>query len=170
VTVSNPYDAAVESVSVRIGLPGADGEPRQSQDVPALLNVLPASSRFPLAAYFSPPLPDGYQPSVELLTALPVSDGSRYLSVRLQDLRTTIQPDGLGAQVDGKAWLDEAVDEGAVLWLGVAAYDRQERPLGIRKLEITAPPGNARGFPFKGTVYSAGGEIHRVDVLAEARR
>jgi hypothetical protein len=142
---------------------------------------------------FSGPTPDSENFSVQLtlLSALaitPVEDQtssiSRYLDSEVQELQVKISENAIYAQSTGKV----AVIEGtSSLWLISVAYDHDQKPVGMRKLELTelcpgqgsetpepvdssTKPSVCAQIPFNLPVYSLGPAIERVEVFAEAHR
>lgn len=168
--VHNDRSTAVESVSAVMRVAGGDGSQVRSQVAVAPLDLLPPGASLPLAAYFSPPLPSGLQASAELLTALPVpADDRRYLPVRIEDLQVSIDADGLSAEASGRAALEATEGRASVVWIAALAYDREGRVVGMRRWENKDPLPAGEGLAFRLQVYSTGGEIERVEALAQAR-
>lgn len=186
--LATAHDAAppgVENLSARLILAGPQAETLGEQIAIPALNLLPAGQSLPLAAFFPPPLPAGYSPQIELLTALRVAvSDTRYLSASASLSGVEISVDGLSAASSGEVLLPAERTVSSVWVLGVA-YDAQGVPVGLRKLETThpcagweapapettAPAAECRRerLPFTLTVYSLGPAIAHVEVLVEAR-
>jgi LysM repeat protein len=162
---------AVESVILRLRVAAADGGQVLEQTVPALLNRIEPGTALPVAAYFAPPLPLELQTGVDLVSSLPTTQGDgRFLPVRLENISIHIQPGGLSAEVSGEVWLaGEGQTPANLVWVAAAAYDASAYPVGVRRWESSAQLSPGQALPFRFQVYSAGGEITRVDVLVEAR-
>jgi len=172
VVAHNSQKTRMESISVIIRIADEKGEGMLSQEAFAMLNLLPAGKTLPLAAYFPEPVPKNIQASAELLTALPVKAGDdRYLPVKLGEVKTSILPDGLSANVNGKVSLDKGSARAQQVWVLMIAYDASERVIGLRRWEMSAGQVLKAGkqMAFAATVYSTGGKIERVVEMVEAR-
>ena len=163
--VQNTRSSAVENLSAWIGLYDLSGEIIASQVAASPLNILRAGQALPLVAFFPPPLPAGFTARGELLTAVEIpSDDLRYL-----DWLVVIESVGISGDEDAQArvvgGLEPPSGEGAAsqVWVLAVAYSEQGEVLGFRKWEA----GSQREFDL--TVYSLGGAIERVEVLAEIR-
>lgn len=164
----NANPAAVESITAVVRLADKDAQQVNSQLAVAALDLLPAGGSLPLAAYFPPPLPSPFQVSAELLTALPLTDASnRYLPTELRDIEVQIAEDGLSAGVRGKM----VVTDGQASRVRALAFalDADGKLVGIRRWERVDAAGADEAIEFSLTLYSAGGKIGKVEVLAEAR-
>ena len=94
-TASNPDEIALESITVRFRLVGADGV-EQTEVAALALDVLNPGGSLALAAFFAGPAPASYQVGVDVLTALPLNDVSaRYVPVEIQNQTVEIAEDGL---------------------------------------------------------------------------
>lgn len=184
---------AYEKITLRADLYAQDGTLVSQQFVTPLFDRLLQGNTLPIMVSFSEPTtgPENYSVQLTLLSALaitPVEDQtpsiSRYLDTEVQGLQVKISENATSAQVTGKV----AVFEGtSSLWLISVAYDHDQKPVGIRKLEVTdICPGQASEtpepidtttkssvcvqIPFNLPVYSLGPKIERVEVFAEAHR
>jgi len=166
--VHNPLNESLENLSAVLELTDSTGQVVATVTANGLLNLLPGGASLPLAAYVpqvSPPL----QARVLELHALPVpADDTRYLPARLEDINIQIASDGLSASVQGQILLESETPAGQV-WAALTAYDAAGNVIGVRRWE--SPVGIQPGVAglLDGRVYSAGGEIVRVEVLLEAR-
>jgi len=177
--VSNPNDQAVENLSAQILVSGfADGQIASQTAFPPL-NLLASSSAMPLAAYFPPPVPDGFSPYGQLLTTLLLPAGDqRYAPASVENPRIEIQDgpfqDGQLAQVSGTVRLEEASGAIRLLWVAAVAYDAEGNVVGLRKwdagTDLTGGESSPLRIPFSLTVYSLGPAIDHVEVLVEAQR
>ena len=164
----NDRETAVESVAAVVRLADENAENVISQVAVAPLDLLSPGDSLPLAVYFSPPLPSPYQVTAELLTALPLLNaGERYLAVVVDDITTQIDEDGLSATVRGALVIEG--DEAAQVRVAAAALDEAGEVVGIRRWERAEPLSSEQPLEFQFTIYSAGGKIVSVDVIAEAR-
>jgi LysM repeat protein len=168
VLATNSQSFDVESVSAVIRVADEKAAAVLSQAATGPLNLLPAGKSMPLAAYFPPKLPkEPLQASAELLTSLPAFfEEGRYIPVDVQDVVVTTSENGLEASVSGQISLD--ADAGQV-WVAAAAYNESGEIVGLRRWENEEPLPAGRDHAFTIWVYSTGGEIERVEVLAEAR-
>ncbi len=160
--LTNNLEQSVENLSVWIGLYNQKGENFTSQVAYAALDILRPGDTIPLMAYFSAPLPEDFTSQAELLSAFPVAaDDSRYLDAEIRTDRLQINQDGSQAVVNGEVILTQGSQAPSQVWLLAVAYSANGDILGARKWKSM---GETR---FKVTVYSLGGEIDRVEVLAQ---
>jgi LysM repeat protein len=171
VMATNSQSFDVESISAIIRVADEGTDVVISQIAVPPLDLLPAGSSMPLAAYFPPKLPDEpLQASAELLTSLPVfPDSKRYLPVAVEELAIHISEGGMEAEVSGQVNLGDGEQEASFVWVAAVAYDQQGSVIGLRRWENQNPLPVGKGQPFTFWVYSTGSEIERVEVLAEAR-
>jgi LysM repeat protein len=171
VLATNPQSFDVESISAIIRVADEGADEVVSQIAVAPLDLLPAGSSIPLAAYFPPKIPnEPLQASAELLTSLPVfPDSARYLPVEVTELAINISESGMEAEVSGQVKGSDGEQEASQVWVAAVAYDQQGAVIGLRRWENpnSLPGGKEQTFTF--WVYSTGPEIERVEVLAEAR-
>jgi LysM repeat protein len=166
ITVDNDQDEALDNISVRITYPGEDQTITQIAYTP--LNRLAVGQSIPiLVSLQSSP---GVIPSVELLTALPVTDGDqRYLENEFQIAHQHISASGQEAKIGGEVLNSTEEQIAKAITLIAIAYDRQGFPIGLRKLEIEKELHPGDGVEFEITVYSLGPTIDQVVVIAEMR-
>jgi LysM repeat protein len=168
--VTNQQSFGVESVSGSIRIAGADGQVH-SQDAALILDTLRAGESFPLVAFFPAPIPDPQETDAEIRMVLPLNESAgRYPKASIENLVVVIAPGGKSAEVSGELFLDDAAAQAAGVWLGLAAYDTEGNPTGVRRVEIIQPLSGGSRIPFKGVVYAAGNPISQVRVIAEARK
>jgi LysM repeat protein len=170
--VTNPHNYAVESITAVIRLADEQARIVVSQTAAAPLDLLPSHGSMPLAVYFPARLPPApRQASAELLTSLPVyPDDERYLPVEVKSVTVEIGINGLEAEVEGDALIQAEEGTAGLLRLAVVAYDEDENVIGLRRWEMEQPLPAGIAQPISLRVYSTGGEIKRVEVLAEARQ
>jgi LysM repeat protein len=170
--VTNPHEYAVESISAVIRVADERARTVVSQTAVAPLDLLPSHGSMPLAVYFPARLPSApRQASAELLTSLPVYlHDERYRPVEVKGVSVNIGANGLEAEVQGEAVIQGEDGTAGFLRMAVVAYDEDENVIGLRRweLEQSLPAGTVQ--PISLRVYSTGGEIERVEVLAEARQ
>jgi LysM repeat protein len=171
VLVTNPQSFDVESISAIIRVADEGAEEVISQIAVAPLDLLPAGSSMPLAAYFPPKLPnEPLQASAELLTSLPVfPDSERFLPVKIEELTINISDGGMEAEVSGQVKLADGEQEAGLVWVAAVAYDQHGAVIGLRRWENKTPLPGGKGQRFTFWVYSTGSAIERVEVLAEAK-
>lgn len=100
----NESGRTLENVSGWMSLLPATGEVLGKAAI-APLNILPSGGVLPLAAYFSPPVPQNFRPIFTLLAALPLAEGdSRYAQTELTIESVEILTGGLEALVTGNVF------------------------------------------------------------------
>lgn len=162
--VHNDGEQGLESISARVFIADQNGEQRREATASLPLDLLAPGAQLPLAAYFAAPVPAQLQAGAELLSALPQpADDSRYLPAVVTGITVTIQPDGTAARVRGQVQLDSPDAVPGQVWLAAAAYDAAGQVVGVRRYE------NGSSLTFDFYVYSAAGQISRVDVLPQVR-
>ena len=85
-------------------------------------------------------------------------------------LKTDILNGGQSAQASGKVQLKDGQADPAQLALLVAAYAEDGSMVGLRRWDSPQPPHAGQPVAFQIQVYSVGGPITRVGVVAEARK
>jgi len=167
--VKNNQKNAVENLSATIRLADKSAKQVLSQNATALLDILPAGSSIPLAAYFAPPLPTPFQTDAILDTALPVqANDTRYLTAHLEATQSIIAGDGGSAQESGKVVLNNNKTSASQVWIAAAAYDKAGNVLGLRRWENSQSLAAGQTLDFSFEIYSLGGSIDHVDLLVEA--
>jgi hypothetical protein len=170
--VMNSLAQPVENLAGVVYLYGQGDEVLLSQAAYSLLNLLKPGETAVLGTYFKPPLPDWQAAGGQLTSAAAANQADeRYLETEISGL--SVEPggdDGLESRVSGTVLLvglDESTGP-AYLWVVAAAYDDSGEVVGLRRWEAPEDAlGNSVDFDFM--VYSTGGAITRVEVLAEAR-
>jgi LysM repeat protein len=166
-TASNSNETAVESITARFRLVGADGIER-TETAALPLDVLNPGQSLALAAFFGGPAPITYQAGIDALSALPLVDVSaRYVPVEIQNLAIEIAEDGLSARLTGRVTV-QGERAAARVWVAASAYDSRGQATGIRRWESSdsLQPGEGRDFTI--VVYSVGGQIGVVEAAVEA--
>ncbi len=167
VEARNPTDVAMENVSARITLAGADGMPLASAVAYSALDVIPPQSAGPLAVLFQS-APSGIAAmGVELLTANPSSDPSAHHV--LLDIPTH------SGSASGTQWLvagqvrNPSGTPAASAWLVLTLYDQGGAIVGYRKIELAGglAPGATQEFSI--TAASVGGAVDHYTIIAEGR-
>jgi LysM repeat protein len=167
VEARNPTDAAMENVSVRITLAGADGLPLASAVAYSALDVIPPRSAAPLAALF-PSAPAGIAAmGAELLTANPSTGPSAHRV--LLDIPTH------SGSASGAQWVvaglvrNPSGTPAASAWLVLTLYDQSGTIVGYRKIELAGglAPGAAQEFSISAA--SVGGVVDHYTIIAEGR-
>lgn len=170
VLVVNEEGGALENVSGVVRL--TSGDTIREETAVMSLNLLPEGESLPLIAYFQAPIPEDYSVSAEVHFYLPVMpEDTRYLPVEILEKDIEIADDGRSAKVDGTLSLGEAEAGASYLWLHATAFDAAGNVVAARRWEAEDPPidtGEAQDFSF--SLYSLGGEIDQVALLAEAYR
>lgn len=170
VEARNPGTVALENVSARIILAGADGLPFASQTAFAALDLVPPGGAVPLAALFQPaPVQVLAATGVELQTAN--SAAQPMPSTRAVLLEVTAQP---GTVLGGRWSVGGQVHNPggqklASAWVLMTVYDAGARLVGFHKLALAngLAPGETRAFSISSD--SLGGPVDHDVVLAEGR-
>ncbi len=167
--VQNDQSVGMENLMARITLLDTASQKQTELDVSAPLNLLPPGKALALAAYFPPPAPAAYVASGQLTLAMPQPpDDNRYLPVSVEAVQTLIAADGRSARASGQVSLPAGNAAAKETWVVLVAYDGAGNVVGLRKWEASGTLEAGSSLPLESTVYSLGGPITRVDVLAEA--
>jgi hypothetical protein len=162
---SNPGEETLENPAALVRLAFDNGERREGEAF-ALLNLLPAAQSLPLAVFFAPPLPDSpHLAAAEPLAAYPYRSGDqRYRSLVLSETSSDLT----GSIATVRARVD-APDGAGQAWVLVWGLDAQGRVLALRRWEAPVPLGSGESAQLSLTLFSLGGPIAEVRLLAEAR-
>jgi LysM repeat protein len=169
VLVVNNGSGALENVCGVVTL--RLGEDSRAETASMSLNLLPKGASLPLIAYFQPPVAEDYAASATVDFYLPMMpEDARYLPVEIQEQAVSFSQDAETAQVSGVLALPEGGESASYLWLHATAFDDVGNVVAARRWEADDPieAGERRAFDF--SLYSLGGAIDRVDLLAEAHR
>jgi len=170
VAATNPGTVAVETVSARLTLAGADGLPFTSAVGFAALDLIPPGQALALAVLFSPaPAQQIAATGVELLTgnvaADPAPPGRAVL------LTVQIDQGGLlGGRWTVAGQVSNANGQAlASAQVALSLYDAGGRLIGYRKQTLTPglAPGETRAFSLAADLLA--GAVDHVSVLAEGR-
>ncbi|MBN2044324.1 MAG: LysM peptidoglycan-binding domain-containing protein [Anaerolineales bacterium] len=170
--VTNSLAQPVENLAGVVHLYDREGEILLSQPAYSLLNLLRPGETFVLGTYFKPPLPDWRSAQGQITSAAAANQvGDRYLDTQVSSVNIQLgEGNELASRVSGTV-LVTGLDEGvwpAYLWVVAMAFDDTGQAVGIRRWEAPEEAlGDAVDFDF--VVYSTGGWIARVEILAEAR-
>jgi hypothetical protein len=134
------------------------------------LNILPPNTALPLSVFFSPEIPAGAKPQVQVLTAIRLlPDDERYLPASVNNTLVQVNADGRSARVDGQVLLPADVNAASQVWVAATAYDESGRTVGVRRWESNAGLTPGGSLPFSFMVSSLGGRIEKVEFAVEAR-
>jgi LysM repeat protein len=170
VAARNPGIVALENVSARVTLAGADGLPLTSAVAYAALDLIPPGEAAPLAVLFQPgPVVPVAATGVEVLTGNlagePAPPG-RAVPLRVSNAR--------GEMIDGRWMATGQVQNGngpvvTTVWVILTVYDAEGRPVGYRKQPLAGglAPGETREFSVAADVLA--GPVARHELLAEGR-
>lgn len=165
---ANPGETAIENVSVRLTLAGADGLPMASAVAYAALDLIPPGGRAPMAALFLPP-PERpvLATGVEVLTgnlALEPAPAGRAVVLATRDVRGG--PEAGRWLVTGLA-VNESERAAGETWAALTLYGEGGEIVGYRKQWIGGPlgPGESQAFVMEADVL--GGAAASFAVLAE---
>src|SRR3990170_928566 len=167
--VANPLQDALEGISLEFILIDGSGTPLATVTSDALLSLLPPGATVALAAFFAQPPPHAAGATALVRTAFSSPSAvERYLTLQVERSTEDPSPDGEVWRVAGSAILQETV-EGRAARVSVLAigWDVEGNPVGVRKTEgeVALEVGSALRFDL--TVYSLGGPIAEVTLLAE---
>ena len=169
--IKNEQKFPVENILARIVLGNSQTGHVADQLTTAPLNILYPGKVLALSVYFPAPVPDSFQISYEMVSALQVQDGSsRYLDTRLENQQIKIDSNALSARIYGEVLLTEPSVSANQVWAAAIAYDVQGMVVGVRRWESAAPLTDGQKISFSFQVYSTGTAIASVDVLVEARK
>lgn len=167
--VRNTSDTALENLSAVLRLAdSASGQIISQTGLPPL-DLLPPGAEMPLSAYFPAPAPAVFTAGGELLTAMPVAGGNRYVDAHITQPRVTVAADGLSAQVAGSVSLADPQSAAGQVWVAAVAYDSAGNVAGVRRWESAAPISAGAEAAFDFAVYSTGAPIAQVGFLVQAR-
>ena len=170
-SIKNEQKFPVENIFAHILLGNNQTGQVLDQLTTAPLNILYPGKAFAISAYFSTAIPDPFQTSYELVSALQVQDGSsRYLETKVENQQINIGSNGLSARISGDVSLTDPSASATQVWAAAFAFDVQGRVIGIRRWEGSAPLPAGQKITFSFQVYSTGAAITSVEVLAEARK
>jgi len=174
VEARNPMDAAMENVSVRITLAGADGLPLASAVAYSALDVIPPRSAAPLAVLFQSAPAGIAAMGAELLTANPSTDPSAHHV--LLDIPTH------SGSASGAQWVVAGLVRNpsgvpaASAWLVLTLYDQGGAIVGYRKIELAGglAPGATQEFSISAASLReapvwGGGVVDHYTIIAEGR-
>ena len=164
---ATPPEIALENVSAVVSVHTQEGEIAASEVALPLLNVLQPGEMLPLMAYFAPPLPESFQVSATLLTALPASEIETQTSDTVHNI--AYSSDGLRATLMGEITLSPESVSVKEIWVVVIAYDIEGNVVGSRKLILQGEFAPGESVPFEVSVFSLGPVIAKVEVFSEGR-
>lgn len=163
----NPNATAVEAVSARLTLAGADGLPLAEAMADPIANVIAPGGGVPLVSRFAPPAPAFAALGVQTVTALPLADvASRFILLETLDVTTEMR--GVEWTVRGMVRNPAAVNV-ARARIALALYSEAGMPVGARQIDLEAglAAGEARAFIISASIL--GGEAARTQLFAEGQ-
>ncbi len=170
VSITNPNPESIENVSAMVSIFSPEGNLIEQRIAIAPMNLVNPGASMLLAALFPISIKSDFHIEAKSLTSIPVSDGnSRYLN---HDLHIqAIDLFGIFARVRGIISISgEEEDRPAKqIWIAAIAYDKNEIPIGFRKIQINEEIPSGNSIEFEISVYSVGEEIANVIVFGEAR-
>ncbi len=171
VLVTNPTLASVEGITALVTLVDREGAAMASSEAVAPLNLLPAGSSLPLAAYFPPQDSAALGAEFQPISALEVGGvEERYLPVVVNRTVDEAGADRRQWQVQGYLALGEAaIADAGWLVILLLAFDENGGLAGFTAQQLPAGLAPGETAPFDLTVFSLGPAIARVEVLAEAQ-
>jgi LysM repeat protein len=170
IPVHNPYPQTLENVALQVTLSDEHGQTLASQAGSLPLNILPADQILPATVFFSGLTARTAAVQAQLVSASRLSAGDdRYLQATVQNQLTSINWDGLSADVQGQILLSKAGKPAVSIWLAAVAFDARDQIVGYRRWEWSGSLLSGTSQAFKLSVYSLGPQIQRVAVVVEAR-
>ncbi|MBV6452451.1 MAG: hypothetical protein MHPDNHAH_03208 [Anaerolineales bacterium] len=170
VLARNDQPNTLENVSAQVTLVDSNNATLATQPAFLALNILPPNTSLPMAVFFSPDIPFGAKPQVQVLTAIQLLPADeRYVSAAVNNALVQINAEGHSAQVSGLVLSQSQTATANQVWVAATVYDEEGRVVGVRRWESNAslPPGGS--LPFNFLVSSVGGRIARVEFVVEAR-
>ncbi len=169
--VKNEQDYPIENIMARVIIGNSQSDQLSDQLAYAPLNILYPGQSIPIAVYFSGPVPDPFQTSYKLVSALAVQAGdARYLQTKIENQQINIDANELTAQVSGDIVLADVSAAASRIWLVAVAFDDLGQVVGERRWENPNPLSPGVSMPFTLNVYSTSANIAQVELLAEALR
>lgn len=164
----NENESAQENVSATFTL--GTGEAARQETAITPLNLLPAGESLPLIAYFQPPLPEDRTVTAEIDFSLPVMpNDDRYLEVTLEQTDLDIQPDGSTATLTGTVSIPADGPDADYVWVNATALNADGQVVAVRRWQNDNALLAGGELSFDITLYSLGGPIDTVALLAEAQ-
>lgn len=163
----NPNATAVEAVSARVTLAGADGLPLAEAVADPIANVIAPGGGMPLVSRFAPGAPAYAAIGVQTLTALPLADvSSRFILLETLDL--TSETRGAEWIVRGAVRNPTSVNATRAR-VALALYSAAGLPVGARQIELENGLLAGEARPFIISASALGGEATRTELFAEGQ-
>jgi LysM repeat protein len=170
VKVENTTGSAVQDISVDIVLAKSAGSDPQTRAAFALNDRLPAGSSITLSTYFPDAPAQPWQVGSRLRTASPViAEDEHFLLNNLDGSSTEIATDRLSAHISGIVQLQANQKDANIIQVTASAYDATGQPIGVRRWSSPVGLESGSGLVYDLNIYSLGGPIDHIDVLAETR-
>jgi LysM repeat protein len=166
---------ALEGVAAIFTLRGDTAQPALTHEALLPLDLLPPGQALPLYAYFPPQVATSLEGNLraesQIIRALPNPDDGRYLPGEVRATRVKISADGLSAEITADVRLRAPAGQASRVWVAAAAYNADGEVVGVRRWEN--PQGSAitagAALQARFSIYSAAGQIERVELVAEIR-
>mgnify|MGYP000053032336 CR=1 FL=1 len=169
VEARNPGEVALEAVTARITLAGADGLPLADAMALPGLDVIPPGGALPLAAVFPDPPPAGQVAATgaSVAAAYPLAD----LTARYVRLEAVVETNGAAGEAWRAAGVVRNVDERAAgtVRLLLVLYDAAGAVVGFRQATLDAGLAAGEAARFDLSALAVAGPAARGIVLAEGR-
>lgn len=163
--LENTSDSPVENPSVRFTLSSSGNSLEMDGILP--FNVLPAQQTLPVVAYFSAPIPEGFEVRAQITDWLPVMpDDVRYLEAKITSEPPVIAEGANFAEVAGVVEIPQG--QADYVWVLGVAYDLEGQVLGLRRWEAETPLSTGSSIPFTFRLYAMHGEIAELEIFVEA--
>lgn len=163
--VQNTLDTALENVSISVNIADLEASQVFARQADAPLNVLLPADRMPFTVYFPPEMPQPFQFSAQLSSAIPLDDPTgRYLPLSLSDVVIDINKEADMAAVSGSFTVANPASSVRIV---AAAVNSAGEILGLRIWQSDgAGIEDQTGFELQ--VYAVSGSIDQVLIFSEA--
>ncbi len=167
--IVNELSFDIEGVSAAFTVRDENGEEIDKKVVTSPLKRIRAASAMPVAAYFPMQFSTAYQVSVDLITALPIEEGSQRYPADTEIVEQDINIDKTGkiASVTGKAGITSSDDQNNKVWVLGIVYNDGDKIIGLRQW-VSGDVVTGEYLDFSIKVYSLGDTIDHVEVIADA--
>ncbi len=164
--IKNLHGQPLENVSTSISLYSEKGEYLAHQIALPPNNIVFAESTIPVAVFFPNAAKQYASSKIQLLSALPVVDNSRYLETIVNIEETIIT--AKSATLRGTIEIPQGDILAQHIFVTLIALDKDGNPIGIRKWEPAVDTITSI-LPFEVQVFSLGPSIDDVKIISEAR-
>ena len=163
--VQNTLDTALENVSISVNIADLEASQVFARQADAPLNVLLPGDKMPFTVYFPPEIPQPFQFSAQLSSAIPLDDPTgRYQPLNLNDVVIDISKEADMATVSGSFTTESPVSS---VRIAAAAVNSAGEIIGLRIWQSDGA-GIEDQTAFELQVYAVSGSIDQVLIFSEA--